>query len=771
MRHKTGGGKASKRRSQGQNAVLEAGLGAALAAALLGVFLSAQQGYTRGQVAIAAGDQQFRLAATMAGYVQANYQGFLNAFTGGTPCGGTLTGGVVIYPIDGAATSTLPNVQGAAGTQCLGIASVLPTGAPLVNPYRQGFELAVGQVVPPTGQPYLTAILTTVGGQAIADNLAGIVMKRIGSAGAMLASPANQPALGPLANGTAGRFQLDPAVWSGAITPGHPLVYLNYALATNVNQNLERYASAADAAPNKMSATLYMNGRDSSTGNPVNLALSGPAIPFGTPLANAALTNAAGTVQPRNAVLGARQVDTQTLTGGASVGNPQPTDAAQGAAEQAAGQTINDGAYAAYQGHTILANANLNVTSGYRLSAQGGLHVTGSAAPSANGQAIDVNDRAGSANGPSPVITNGSLGNPGALGIPSITYDNAAGTGLMAYYGTAGAPGTAPQFWIGTYAGPGAANGMVGFEADGGIRSPVYYDAANANYYVKPAGNSVLAGDLTIGGNIGVFGSSTVLGNSAVGGSATITGDITVGGNSSVAGTSTVGINSNIGCNEYIGLPQYPVVGTLPNFSGCGNLYAWDVHTAARVYAENGVTANGGDVVAVVGNVAAYTGNLLAISGFAQVGLQVQLGSACTVGNGALAMSNADQTAAWCRAGFWEHISNNFRTLQTTQLVVPGHGASAYTALNNTGGPLMATTDCNHIGANESGDFEIVSIIDLTQGVTLSAQRVGDGGTDARFAFNATASAIIPNGDSYTVLFEGGSSGGYPFACNINLLY
>ena len=546
-----------KGRARGQTAIMEVGLAAALTAALAGTLVTSQQRYTKAQIAITAGDQHTRLAAAAASYVQSNYIGFVKVFAGGNPCGGSVTNGVASYPLE----NPLPSIQ-VPGTSCGSITSMIPAGAQLENAYRQRFQLVVTQTTPPAGPPLLNAILTTTGGTQIPDNIAGIVMRRIGAAGAMLPSPQNQAMLGTLASGNSGQFQLDPAAWGNAITPGRPLVYLNYQLARATNQNLERFSSGADITPNKMNASLYLSGVDSATGGSVNLALSGPAIPAGSAAANTALAGAG--VQPRNAVLGARQVDTQTLTAGSSVGNPWTNNVAQAADEIANSRTVNDSFYAKYAGHTILANANLNVTSGYRLSATDGIHVTATAQPGANGYSTIANDYWQSPNGPpgsNPYLGNGTGGQP-VIGVPGITWDAAGKSGLQAFYAQFGANPTG-QFWIGTWKGD--ASGVVGFEADGGMRSPIYYDSSNAGYYVCPTCGSHLGGDVSVDNNV-------------------------------VAGRD-VGASRNIWAGNISGAEGYV-------WSGHDVLAGRDVVAQRNIYAVNDITS--GNNVQAAGNLVVY---------------------------------------------------------------------------------------------------------------------------------------------------------------------
>jgi hypothetical protein len=749
------------RRGRGQNAILEAGLALAIAASVLGVLTVTIQGYSRAQSAIAAGDLQARLASSVGGYVRSNYQAFLNAFTGGTTCGGAATpGGVIVFPLDSggapAPAGELPNNQGSAGTTCEGIGGLIATGTPLVNGYQQHYQLVVNEIAPPGGQPYLTAILTTTGGQTLNDDMAALAAKRIGSAGAILPSVANQPILGALASGTAGQFKLDPAAWGGTITPGHPLVYLDYALATGIDENLQRYSSAADAGSNKMSATLYMNGTDSATGGPVNMALNGPAIPNGTALAIAAL--AGGGTLPRNALLGARQVDTQTLTGGSSVGNAQVSDAAQAGVEIAAGQTSNEGANPAFAGHTILANANLNITSGYRLSSADSLHIiaTQNTYPTDVASSPNGAYNAGNPTGTAPQALNNHQGDAGAAIVPGVTWDRANFTGLMAYYGTAPQGPGPNQFWLATYAGTPAYNGVVGFEADGGIRAPVYYDSKNANYYLTPAGDSVVAGSISAGvslyasqyvtagldlvadRNLVVYGSSTIANNEYVGNT------LTAGQNVNAGNQVYAGQTVESGCNIYADPATYWQEYAMPVYETCGNVNAWDAHAAGSFYANNDFRT--------------YTGHLISEQGYAQVGLKVTIGQYCGA-TGQIAINSADNTAAWCQNNIWTKLGAQiFQNYQVQQISQCCGGGYSQSGTNNTGGPMMMTTNCNNFGPAQGAHFDI-TITDNTANVETSHARVGNGGSDSTFQVTPFVSAIIPSGHNWTVNVDYRGSG------------
>jgi hypothetical protein len=628
-----------RRNRSGQNAILEVGLATILVASLIGTLTILTQSYSREEVAVAAGAQEAELSQSMANYVQTNYQAFLDLFSGGATCSATVSGNVYIFDLNG----DLPYETGGGGNPtCQAANLIFPTGIQATNPYEQNYALAVTESTTGSGQPYISALLTTYGGESPTDDIANAITRRIGIAGAVLPSAADQTAFGNEAQGTAGAFKLAPADWGGAITADHPVVYLNYELEANLDQNLQRFSSSVDTAPNKMDASIYMNGTDSATGAPVNMDLNGVPIPAGTPAA--AIANAGTIVQPRNGVMGARQVDTQTLTGGSSVSNAYDTDVEQAVGENAAGETINDADNAAYAGHTILANANLDVTSGYRLTAANGLHITTSARPAANGNAVVTNDLANSANGDTDPILNGD-GNQGdinsgfSLPISGIDWDATflgAGGGLMMFQGTQPAdPNTGPtgneQFWIGTWAGSAAYEGVVGFEADGGMRAPIYYDNKDSTYFMAPAGNTNLEGSLTAGGNI--------------------LSDKNVEAEQNVEAKQNVEAE----CNIISGYPNNSVT----NYNTCGNVDTFDLLAGGVIYTNLGVQSKG-DVDALNGS------NIVATSGYIQTGDIVTIGTACSMGNGALAIASGTAQAAWCRNGEWELISPfNFTTVTT----------------------------------------------------------------------------------------------------------
>ena len=595
--------RAGRRRSRGQSAILEVGLASAVATALLVGLSATVRVNASAEVAIAAADQQQAIAKAAAGYLQANYHAFMNAAPWGTgsACGGTVVGSNIVYPI----TGTLPSLSVATPCTTLYTSGLMPDVAALTNSFQQTYSLVVRQVTPPGGQPQLSSFLATVGGAPIPDALAGVVVRRIGYAAGNLASAANQSFLGSQVSGTNGNFQVDPATLGNVVTPGHPVVDLNYLVNTDINQNLQRYASSVDTAPQRLAGTLYLAGVDSSNGGAVNMALNGAPIASGTAAAAAAL--AGGGTQPTNSIMGARALDAQVLTGGSSVAVPWKDNAAQTAAESAGGQAVNDWSKAAYKGHTILADANLDVVAGFRLAAADGLHVTA-------GTLTAPNDASGTAQNPSPngavaPVTNGWGGEPlnaGQAAVPGIQWDGVGNAGLMAF--VASAPN---EYFLATYSRSGT---PVGLEADGGMRAPAYYDNQLGTYFVKPAGNSNLEGNLTAGGNI------------------------------------AAGKDVTAGCNVTAGAGPYakpPVA--------CGNVTGEDFHSSGVVYNDLGVISQG--------NVTAA--DYLIATGAATPGASC----AGDPGLGGIGVDTGTKTPLWCNGKTWGSLvdGDTFYTLRTSQ--------------------------------------------------------------------------------------------------------
>lgn len=208
--------------------------------------------------------------------------------------------------------------------------------------------------------------------------------------------------------------------------------------------------------------------------------------------------------KPHNGIFGIKQLDTQTLSAGNSLASVYGNNSEQTSTEAMRGQTAND----ANMGFpTILSNTNFNVTEGYRLSVADGLHITASSA-------TITKDTNTSNDG---VLDHQSSPYNTGWGLPGLTWDNGPnpwnGTshiGMMTYLSqdptngdtqnTYGVDISPIQTVIATYNKNTDAHYPVGFESDGGIRAPVYYDSRSISYLVDPSGTSHM-GDISLAGN------------------------------------------------------------------------------------------------------------------------------------------------------------------------------------------------------------------------------------------------------------------------------
>ena len=139
---------------------------------------------------------------------------------------------------------------------------------------------------------------------------------------------------------------------------------------------------------------------------------------------------------------------------------------------------------------------------------------------------------------------------------------------------------------VGLYTNNGAILTETTVQANQAMLAPTYYDSTNAGYYMQPANWSNM-------NNVQLA-------------------YLHDKGDAQIDGNATVNCNINVAPS---------ISGGQPNLSGCGNVFAWDVHAAGGLYSQQIIAAQS-DIASVNGNIYANNGDITAIKGniFTQTG-------------------------------------------------------------------------------------------------------------------------------------------------------
>ena len=451
---------------RGQQALLDIGLAAIIATGLGLTYLQITSQDQRTANAVSEGRRLALLSQASATFIKANQAAIQTTLAPGSAlpagCGGTRANNFLsVRPLVDAMPTNATS-GGAIVCQTLANARLVPNGLPTTNGYGQTYTLLMALRTSPTGVSYVDAKLTTTGPIA-PDDINGSIAETVGTAGGLYAS--NTTLSNGQITGRTGAWQDAPGNWAlngqNQITPGHAVVNLAYALHSDVGQGLQRFAdTATDHSGNKLNTSLYMAGVDNATGAGTNIYMNGTGA----------------NQPPVNAVLGARQVDTVTLT------NQTPTanDPNVAASASATPNTIDD-----TNPNTIRVNANLNVTAKNRLAVANGIHVTATGAT--------ANADTGATGGiiPGVIWDNGPNSSNAGIGGVALAYD-ISGTTL----GQTGANG---MWWLTTYSPKNGTNNAdptntglapVGIYSSGAVMSGVFWSAENSRYFIAPAGQN-----------------------------------------------------------------------------------------------------------------------------------------------------------------------------------------------------------------------------------------------------------------------------------------
>lgn len=497
--------------------MLEAGLASIIMAFASITFIRGVETYEDATRVSVDSQETTALSEMLTAYIRENERAFIATANGAaSPCGavGTTANGGYVFQV----TGSLPHNPTVAGGPyaCYNLSSfnLLPQGFTGTNRWHQTYYIAVSKRAD-TATGGIAALLFTSGGGQISEHIINAYLQGLRGNGIIYGRGPSGPA--KLADGGATETTNMASLDQNLITQGHIGIDLTNEITPNLDESVERDSTLSNAAPQHMNSTLYFAGLNPYSGSTNNLQLNGPVV---NELDSAASKNIAAATNsntaPTNGVFGARQVSTQMLTPGNSLQTQYGTNSAQAQAQHAKTITVNDDyndpgddkynddngtKRSRFANNYLAANANIDITAGYRLSSADGIHVTATTSTIQN----DFNNSPnGAQNGEVPINGYGVGPYIHTVGIPGVTWDAAQGSGLM-IYNNLGERDYAPNdpfgatFWIATYAKNTVAPGL---EATGGMRSPVYYSDRNMAYYFQPDYfsrlSTIQAGDINL---------------------------------------------------------------------------------------------------------------------------------------------------------------------------------------------------------------------------------------------------------------------------------
>lgn len=184
------------------------------------------------------------------GYIKANYSALMNDTTGGRK---------VVISAGRRSINDQPPVDS------LQRKGFLPSGFIDNNTYGQQHSLIIRQVIPASGDPYLEAIVTTHGGQAIPDDQLGRVSGYVGVSGGYYGGRNINSGDASMIVGNYGGWRSAASDWAGGgvpLTPGHVQSTLAFENGNLLTDYLYRNEVPGVPEANRMFTSIDMNNNN-----------------------------------------------------------------------------------------------------------------------------------------------------------------------------------------------------------------------------------------------------------------------------------------------------------------------------------------------------------------------------------------------------------------------------------------------------------------------------------------------------------------------------